>query len=87
MAWAHLADEIRKADRRAADLQREQKMPAWLPKRCIHVPFVTNTSVFGHGRERHGDLWQRILFHVLVKSVAERGENTVNTSVLGMQYA
>ncbi|CAE7567901.1 xpr1 [Symbiodinium natans] len=35
VAWAHLADEIRKADRRAADLQREQKMPAWLPKRCM----------------------------------------------------
>ena len=47
---------------------------------------AANTSVFGHGRERHGDLWQRILFRLLVKYVAERGENTVNTSVLGMQY-
>ena len=49
-------------------------------------PFVSPCLLGGLRASTVFLAWQRILFHLLVKYVAEGGENTVNTSVLGMQY-
>ena len=38
---------------------------------------------FGHGRQKHGRLRQRVLFCILAQYVVQSDENAVNASVLG----
>ena len=48
-----------------------------IAKRCKY-------QCFGHGRQKHGRLRQRVLFYILAQYVVQRDENAVNASVLGM---
>ena len=39
---------------------------------------------FGHGRQKHGRLRQRVLFYILAQYVVQSDENAVNARVFGI---